>query len=191
MASAIQSRRRAGVLTVPGVFVGYLRAGLHLQLGNAAKEVAALSLQLQSRERSEAHAVARSIQDASYALLHLTGWDPKRPEPDMRVNLYRHRAALLGAFKLISDLAENALMVPRSPFVDVEEIYGLRFYAWGVKERITRMPSVSATSGVALRIGADLEMAVLSLRSGGGRLWGDLITGVKRAGRRSKSVTAL
>jgi hypothetical protein len=190
MASAIRSRLRAGVLTVPGVFVGYLRAGLHLQFGNAAKEVATLSFQPWSRERSEAYTTARSTQNASCALLYLIGWDPKRPEPDMRVNLYRHRAPLLGAFKLISDLAEDALTVPRSPFVDAEEIYGLRFYSWGVEEWITRMPSVSAVSGVALRIGADLEVAALSLRSNGGRLWSNLTARMRRAGRRSESVAA-
>jgi len=145
------SRSRAGVLFIPSVFVGYLRAGLHLRLAKAAEEVGTISLEPRHWQQAPEYTTARSRRDADRALLDVIGWDTKRPEPDVRVNIYRHRESLLGAFGLVSEVAFN--MLKSDGGVDREEIFGLRFFVYGVEQWVAASPSVPSPGALALLVG--------------------------------------
>jgi hypothetical protein len=190
---AVLKQLRAGVFPVPGVFVSYLRAGLHWQLGHAADEIAQLSLQPRGHLRSEGYAAALARQDASRALLNLTGWDPRHSERDVPVNLYRHAEPLLAALRFIVNYEVLMIQAPDHGQnghveLDVQSVYGLRFFVNGLEGIVAALPSVPTTARLALRIGADLEVAALAAWSGDtDRLWSDAIETTRRAAEWSRS----
>jgi hypothetical protein len=118
-----------------------------------------------------------SAYRSSRELLNLIGTDTRRPESDAPVNLYRHREPLVDALRLASEVETRLLASGRCRGMDAEEVYGLRFFVWGVEGPAGELPSSSALGVVVLRVAVEFELAARLLTSGdGGRLWGDLRT---------------
>jgi|GEM_PF-4378316 hypothetical protein len=148
---------KAGVYTVPAMFVSHLRAGLHLQLGEEADAISHLSLWPREQPRSTAYNMTLARVDDLRALLGLTGWDERHPERDVPVNLYRHGDSLASALRFIAEQESVA------GDEDAQTVYGLRFYASGVEGLIAKVSTPPA--GRARRIAADVLIAARAARS--------------------------
>jgi hypothetical protein len=90
----------SNMLVVPAGMLGELRCGLHNVLGQAAEDVSEVTVR-QARERHpEWHDEPLQHLDRARALLDLIGWAESGPPAAVRVDLGKHRWALLGALEI-------------------------------------------------------------------------------------------
>ncbi len=151
---------RVGVLVVPGVIVGYLRAGLQWRLGHAAEDIALLSIRPREHTRRASYDPALNQHDSSRALLNVIGWDAQPIRPDVRVNLYRHGRVLVDALRLFIEIETNFRDArAKAAGIDPDMTFGLHFWLGCVDEDIATLEAMPAPVAMAGLIAAEVEVA--------------------------------